>query len=102
MEKDKPAPLVFASGWSIQPDLVVEMPLEFQLPATGTINYQFIRVKGNFTEDLWVEAAEMRLVEDLIEPILPLNQKVQAPFPVVNVEGEQERAAPPAASRNDC
>jgi hypothetical protein len=58
--KDKPAPVAFPQGWSIQPDLVVEMPRDFQLPATGTINYQFIRVKANFTEDLWVEAAEMR------------------------------------------
>jgi hypothetical protein len=59
-EKDKPAPLTFQDGWNLKPDIVVEMPKDFQLPAAGTINYQFIRVKGNFTEDLWVEAAEMR------------------------------------------
>ena len=58
--KDAPPALTFQDGWNIKPDLVVEMPKDFQLPATGTINYQFIRVKGNFTEDLWVEAAEMR------------------------------------------
>jgi hypothetical protein len=58
--RDKPAPVTFEDGWNIKPDVVVEMPLAFHLPATGTINYQFFRVKGNFTEDLWVEAAEMR------------------------------------------
>ena len=58
--KDKPAPKEFTSGWRIKPDMVVEMPEDFLLPATGTINYQFIRVPGNITEDLWVEAAEMR------------------------------------------
>jgi hypothetical protein len=36
------------------------MTNEFHLPATGTINYQYMRVKGNFTQDLWVQAAEMR------------------------------------------
>jgi len=58
--KDKPAPLAFQNGWNIKPDIVVEMPKPFEVPAAGTINYQFIRVKGNFTQDLWVEAAEMR------------------------------------------
>jgi hypothetical protein len=58
--KDKPAPLTFQDGWNIKPDLIREMPVDFNLPATGTINYQYVRVKGNFTEDLWVKAAEMR------------------------------------------
>ena len=30
------------------------------MAATGTINYQNIRVKVNFPEDKWVVAAEMR------------------------------------------
>jgi hypothetical protein len=58
--KDKPAPLTFTDGWNMKPDVVREMPAEFMLPATGTINYQYVRVQGNFTEDLWVSAAEMR------------------------------------------
>ena len=58
--KDKPASRTFQDGWQLKPDLVVEMPTEFQLPARGTINYQYMRVRGNFTEDLWVSAAEMR------------------------------------------
>ena len=36
-EKDKPAPVQFAEGWSIgKPDMVVEFPREIQIPATGT------------------------------------------------------------------
>jgi len=58
--KDKPAPLTFAAGWKIKPDMVIEMPEAFPIPAKGTINYQYIRVKGNITQDLWVEGAEMR------------------------------------------
>jgi hypothetical protein len=58
--KDKPAPRVFHEGWNLKPDMVIEMPNAFQLPATGTIDYQYMLVKGNITEDLWVKEAEMR------------------------------------------
>ncbi len=58
--KDAPPPMKFQDGWQIKPDMVVEMPIPFQLPAKGTINYQYVLVKGNFPEDVWVSAAEMR------------------------------------------
>jgi hypothetical protein len=58
--KDKPAPRTFEDGWNIKPDVIVEMPKDFQVKATGTINYQYIRVKANFPEDMWVKSAEMR------------------------------------------
>jgi hypothetical protein len=58
--KDRPAPRTFPEGWNIKPDVVVEMPNEFKLPAKGTINYQYILVKANFKEDMWVTDAEMR------------------------------------------
>jgi len=57
---DAPAPLTFENGWNIKPDIVVEMPKAFPIPASGTINYKYVVVKGVFTEDLWVSAAEMR------------------------------------------
>jgi hypothetical protein len=59
-KKDAPPPLTFQDGWNITPDMVIEMPKEFHLPAKGTINYQNIRVTVNFPEDKWVVAAEMR------------------------------------------
>src|SRR6266850_7256928 len=34
-EKDKPAPIAFQEGWSLKPDLVIEMPKNIELPATG-------------------------------------------------------------------
>jgi hypothetical protein len=55
-----PAARVFPSGWNITPDVVVEMPKAFELPARGTINYKYVLVKTNFPEDMWVVAAEMR------------------------------------------
>src|SRR5262245_53349846 len=32
---DKPAPLTFQDGWNIKPDMIIEMPQDIQLPATG-------------------------------------------------------------------
>jgi mono/diheme cytochrome c family protein len=58
--KDRPAPLKFPEGWQIKPDVIVEMPKPYALPAKGTINYKFILVKTNFPQDMWIEAAEMR------------------------------------------
>ena len=58
--KDAPPARHFEDGWNIKPDVIVEMPKPFELPATGTINYKYIVVKTNFKEDMWVVAAEMR------------------------------------------
>jgi hypothetical protein len=58
--KDAPPPMHFEDGWQIKPDMVIEMPLDVKLPATGTINYQTVLVRVNFPEDRWVVAAEMR------------------------------------------
>lgn len=58
--KDRPAPLTFTDGWQIKPDIIVEMPKPFVIPAKGTINYKYILVKTNFPQDMWVSAAEMR------------------------------------------
>ena len=58
--KDAPPPLTFPEGWQIKPDMMIEMPKPFHVKATGTINYQNIKVHVNFPEDKWVVAAEMR------------------------------------------
>jgi len=58
--KDKPAPRVFPVGWNIKPDIVVEMPKPFEIPATGTVNYKYILVKTDFPRDMWISSAEMR------------------------------------------
>jgi hypothetical protein len=58
--KDRPAPRTFQQGWNLKPDMVIEMPKPFEIPAGGTIDYQYILVKGNIKEDIWVKQAEMR------------------------------------------
>jgi hypothetical protein len=57
---DAPPAVTFENGWNIKPDIVIEMPKAYAIPPTGTINYKYVLVKGVFTEDLWVSAAEMR------------------------------------------
>jgi hypothetical protein len=58
--KDMPPSLTFLEGWSIpKPDLVFQ-PKAFQIPASGTIEYQKIIVPTGFTEDKWVQFAEAR------------------------------------------
>jgi hypothetical protein len=59
-ESDAPPARTFENGWNLKPDVIVEMPKPFELPASGTINYKYVLVKTNFKEDMWVTAAEMR------------------------------------------
>jgi len=58
--KDRPAPMHFQDGWNIKPDIIVEMPHEFQVPATGDVDNYYIIAKGSFTEDTWASSAEVR------------------------------------------
>jgi hypothetical protein len=58
---DAPKPRQYPTGWNIEtPDVVFEMPESFDVPAAGAIDYQYIPVPTNFTEDKWVEMAEVR------------------------------------------
>jgi hypothetical protein len=55
-----PAPR-FPQGWQIgTPDVVFEMPVEYDIPARGEIDYQYFEVPTNFTEDKWMQAGEVR------------------------------------------
>ena len=59
--KDTPALPKFAEGWQIgKPDQVFEMASDFEIPARGTIDYQYFEVPTNFTEDRWMQAGEVR------------------------------------------
>jgi hypothetical protein len=59
--QDAPPPAPFLDGWNIRtPDLVVEMPQVYAVPATGTIDYTYFVVPTGFTADRWVQAAEVR------------------------------------------
>jgi peroxiredoxin len=54
-------PSIAKPGWSIpRPDLVVSMPVEFEVPAEGVVDYQEFDVPLENAEDLWVSAVEIR------------------------------------------
>jgi hypothetical protein len=56
-----PKPIAFVDGWNIgTPDLVLEMLEEHQIPASGTIKYEYFTIPTKFTEDKWVQMAEVR------------------------------------------
>jgi hypothetical protein len=65
-EGDGPPPLPpsYANGWHLfdnrPPDAIVEMPLEFDVPAEGTLPVFTVWSPNPFTEDKYVEAVELR------------------------------------------
>lgn len=59
--KELPALPKFAEGWEIgKPDVVLTMEKPFEVPAAGTIPYQYFQIPTHFTEDKWVQAIEVR------------------------------------------
>jgi hypothetical protein len=59
--KDKPTPREFVDGWNIgKPDAIIEMPAEYEVPASGTIEYTYFLAPTGFTEDRWIQLAEAR------------------------------------------
>jgi mono/diheme cytochrome c family protein len=59
---DLPAPPTFAEGWTYgrEPDYVLEMPVEFDIPAEGELGVQMFYSKVPFTEDRFAEILEIR------------------------------------------
>ncbi len=43
-----------------KPDLVLKMPEEYTVQATGTVAYKYFVTPTNFEEDMWVQASEAR------------------------------------------
>ncbi|MEO7146158.1 MAG: cytochrome c [Bryobacteraceae bacterium] len=59
--KDAPPPAHFVDGWNIgRPDVVYEMPTAYEIPASGTIDYQYLVIPTGFTQDKWIQMAEVR------------------------------------------
>ena len=60
-DKDLPKPVEWPTGWTLgKPDLVLQMPEEFQVPATGTMPYKNWILDPDFKEDRWVKMAECK------------------------------------------
>ncbi|MBM3970189.1 MAG: redoxin domain-containing protein [Planctomycetes bacterium] len=60
---DLPPVRSFTDGWQLprEPDLIVNMrDKPFNVPASGTVRYQYFSVDPKLTEDKWVTAAEIQ------------------------------------------
>jgi mono/diheme cytochrome c family protein len=56
--KDMPKAPVFEGGWHIKPDVILTIP-ETKVAAANQDDYEYIYVPTNFTEDKWIQAAEV-------------------------------------------
>ncbi len=58
---ETPANPKFIPGWNVgQPDAVLGMSDDFNVPAEGVIPYKYFAIPTNFTEDRYVQLAEIR------------------------------------------
>ena len=59
---DMPPPPTFTTGWTYgnEPDYILEMPVEFDIPAEGELGVQMFYSKVPFTEDRFAEVVELR------------------------------------------
>jgi peroxiredoxin/mono/diheme cytochrome c family protein len=59
--QDLPPARSFVDGWQIsKPELIVEMPAAYDVPARGVVPYQHFDVGKTFEKDTWIRAAEAR------------------------------------------
>ncbi|HEX4164732.1 MAG TPA: thiol-disulfide isomerase [Bryobacteraceae bacterium] len=58
---DAPPPRHWIDGWTIgKPEIVLQMPVAFQIPASGVLPYHYVIVPTHFQKDTWVRLAEVR------------------------------------------
>ena len=58
---DLPALPTFTEGWQLgEPDQVMQLPVDYKVPADGFVEYEYFEIPTNFTEDQWLEALEVR------------------------------------------
>jgi hypothetical protein len=58
--KDKPAPVEWANGWQVQPDVIISMPEVHSIPAKGSGEIKTFLVPNPFKQDTWVNSIEIR------------------------------------------
>jgi mono/diheme cytochrome c family protein len=82
--KDLPEAPRFEQGWAIgKPDLILQMPEEFTLAATGPDEYQYFEIPTNFKQDVFVQKAEARpgnrkIVHHIIAFVIPPSKDGQS------------------------
>jgi hypothetical protein len=93
--KDLPKLPQFTEGWQIgKPDIVFEMPVAFDIPASGIIPLQSFDVPTNFKEDVWVQAAEARYgdaphVHHIVVSVIPPPERAKREASVIDIQSIQ-------------
>ncbi len=99
--KDAPAPMAFTDGWAIPKPDVVLTAAAFDVPASGTLDYQYIILPTNFTEDKYVQFAEARpgdrervhhIIAFIREPGSPWLKDAKPGVPFVPAEAMRQAA----------
>ena len=108
-----PKPVAWVEGWRIpKPDMVISMPTAFDIPASGTIDYQYIVIPTGFTEDKYIQLAEARpgdrtrvhhIIAFIREPGNPWLKDARPGVPFVPRERSSEAGTDnrPQSRRND-
>jgi hypothetical protein len=58
--QDKPKAVQWASGWRIEPDVILSIPEAHQVPAKGSGEIKAFLVANPFKRDTWVRSIEVR------------------------------------------
>jgi len=98
---DLPAPPKFSNvGWTFgQPDVVLSMTEDCAIPSDGTVPYRYYAVPTNFTEDKYVQFAEIKRGEPSVvhHVIVSVREPDQGPLPPAGeIKIGQQRANPEA------
>ncbi len=93
-ERDLPPLPKFAQGWTLgNPDLVIALEQEVDVSADGIIPYRYYTVPSGFTEDKWIQAAEIHpgnraVVHHIIVNIQEPGARADAEPPAEGAQGE--------------
>ncbi len=95
-----PAPKFDDTGWKFgQPDAVFSLTEEASIPADGTVPYRYWAVPTNFTEDKYVQFAEIKRGEPSVvhHVIVSVREPDQGLLPAGEITSFQRRPNPEAA-----
>lgn len=105
--KEMPPNPKYVEGWQIgKPDVVLPMTVDFNIPAEGAVPYKYFAVPTNFTEDRYVQVAEIRPgdrahVHHVIVSVRYPGQGPQLEAGEINLEARQAGANAQARSAED-
>ncbi|MBL8190539.1 MAG: thiol-disulfide isomerase [Acidobacteria bacterium] len=98
--KDLPkAPVFSNTGWKFgQPDVVLEMTEEAVIPADGTIPYKYYAIPTNFTEDKYVQFAEIKRGDPSVVHHVIVSVR-EGSLPAGEIRANTQRVNPEAADQ---